>query len=943
MLSSRLLLDASFRDCLGIALRNLQFESPADPPSAVPLRVSSMDQVHSSLLLNSFFTLSSADEEPTEIIDTQKLKSSYNYSSIFQIISTHTHHHHIITSIQSTTTKSTHLLDSKKTCISLQQSILSKRTKNLAIDDEILKSSIEIQNLRSRLRELKGETKRRRDQLEVAWRHVNNGKVLLSQMNQNGHQMKLEIKKVSMLESRSMCHLVSELKYIFPIDYVKPDTSTPRIRAIRLPQADLLSYTSTYTKADTEDSIATALGHVCHLLLLLAYYLDLRLKYPVCARGSKSLVFDYISPDTSITTTTTTTADYTAERLVAFFSSARGAAAPVQGDPDWVRELEVGKQSRYVFPLFVQRQNKRRFEYGVFLINKNVEQIMNRVGVRVLNLRDTLGNLRAVFGRIDEIQRSSISSPSNQLSPLNTSSQPNRKVSSSPMSSPASSTYFPTLNQGPSTPISIQGLDFAYGNFDRLEEEDEQMERINSFLSDLLSRKGEDEEVVVGGNDWENRGCLVEMFTHVYHCTKKDNAINQSRTAYIKDAKKLLEIELSSFFVQIKSIAGLSDELNELREAVSVFCEKELTPRADLIDKTNEFPKDMWKKFGEMGLLGITAPGSFYGDQRSHIIKYGGQGMGYLAHVLVMEEISRSSGSVALSYGAHSNLCVNQIVRNGSNSQKEKYLPKLISGDHVGALAMSESGSGSDVVSMKLQAEKKNGRYILNGTKFWITNGPDADVLIVYAKTDISSGAHGITAFIVEKGFKGFSTSPKLDKLGMRGSNTCELVFEDCEVPEENILGQVGKGVYVLMSGLEYERLVLAAGPLGLMQASLDIVLPYVTTRTQFGKPLSEFQLIQAKVADIYSKLNVSRSYVYNVARACDNGEKSNKDCAAVILYAAERATECALDLIQCLGGNGYINDYPAGRILRDAKLYEIGAGTSEIRRILIAKELFKK
>lgn len=317
--------------------------------------------------------------------------------------------------------------------------------------------------------------------------------------------------------------------------------------------------------------------------------------------------------------------------------------------------------------------------------------------------------------------------------------------------------------------------------------------------------------------------------------------------------------------------------------------------------------------------------------------------MGYLAHTIVMEEVSRGSGSVALSYGAHSNLCVNQIVRNGNEAQKEKYLPKLISGHHVGALAMSEAGSGSDVVSMKLKAEKKGNHYVLNGTKFWITNGPDADVLVVYAKTDPNAGPKGITAFIVEKGFKGFSTSPKLDKLGMRGSNTCELVFEDCIVPEENVLGEVGKGVYVLMSGLDLERLVLAGGPLGLMQSAMDIVLPYVHERTQFKTRIGEFQLMQGKIADMYTKLNASRAYVYAVGKACDEGIISNKDCAGVILYSAERATEVALDAIQCLGGNGYINDYPTGRILRDAKLYEIGAGTSEIRRLIIGREFNKE
>ncbi|KAJ3174229.1 hypothetical protein HDU88_000197 [Geranomyces variabilis] len=378
-------------------------------------------------------------------------------------------------------------------------------------------------------------------------------------------------------------------------------------------------------------------------------------------------------------------------------------------------------------------------------------------------------------------------------------------------------------------------------------------------------------------------------------------------------------------------VAGLSEDLEELRESVHAFAQKELAPRAAQIDKDNEFPMDMWKKFGDMGLLGITAPE-----------KYGGQQMGYLAHTVVMEEISRASGSVALSYGAHSNLCVNQIVRNGNEAQRQKYLPKLISGEHVGALAMSESTAGSDVVSMKITAKKQGDRYILNGTKFWITNGPDADTLVVYAKTDVNAGPKGITAFIVEKGFKGFSRSPKLDKLGMRGSNTCELVFEDCEVPAENILGEEGKGVYVLMSGLDLERLVLSGGPLGLMQACLDVTIPYVHDRKQFGTQIGQFQLIQGKLADMYTKLSASRSYVYAVGRACDAGKISNKDCAGAILYSAERATECALDAIQCLGGNGFINDYPTGRFLRDAKLYEIGAGTSEIRRMLIGREFNK-
>ncbi|ORX97702.1 acyl-CoA dehydrogenase NM domain-like protein [Basidiobolus meristosporus CBS 931.73] len=379
-------------------------------------------------------------------------------------------------------------------------------------------------------------------------------------------------------------------------------------------------------------------------------------------------------------------------------------------------------------------------------------------------------------------------------------------------------------------------------------------------------------------------------------------------------------------------VSGLSEDQAHFRQSVHDFAQKELAPRAADIDKDNEFPSDMWKKFGDMGLLGITAPE-----------KYGGLGLGYLEHTLVMEELSRASGSVALSYGAHSNLCVNQIVRNGNEAQKSKYLPKLISGEHVGALAMSEPGAGSDVVSMRLRAEKKGDRYILNGTKMWITNGPDADTLVVYAKTNPDAGAHGITAFLIEKGFKGFSIAQKLDKLGMRGSNTGELVFEDCEVPAENVLGEEGKGVYVLMSGLDYERLVLSGGPLGLMQAALDVTIPYVHTRKQFNKAIGEFQLLQGKIADMYTKLMASRSYVYSVARACDNGHASNKDCAGVILYTAERATEVALDAIQCLGGNGYINEYPTGRILRDAKLYEIGAGTSEIRRMLIGREFNKE
>ncbi len=374
------------------------------------------------------------------------------------------------------------------------------------------------------------------------------------------------------------------------------------------------------------------------------------------------------------------------------------------------------------------------------------------------------------------------------------------------------------------------------------------------------------------------------------------------------------------------------EEIDMLREEVRKFAAAELAPRAAQIDHDNLFPADMWKKFGDMGLLGITVPEEF-----------GGAGMGYLAHVVAMEEISRASASVALSYGAHSNLCVNQINRNGSKAQREKYLPRLISGDHVGALAMSEPGAGSDVVSMKLRADKKGDRYILNGNKMWITNGPDADTLVVYAKTDINAGSKGITAFIVEKGFKGFSTAQKLDKLGMRGSNTCELVFQDCEVPEENVLGEVGRGVKVLMSGLDYERVVLSGGPLGIMQACMDVVVPYIHERKQFDAPIGTFQLMQGKIADMYVTLSSQRAYVYAVAQACDRGETTRKDAAGCILMSAEAATQMALQAIQVLGGNGYINEYPTGRLLRDAKLYEIGAGTSEIRRMLIGRELFEE
>ncbi|HUN52125.1 MAG TPA: isovaleryl-CoA dehydrogenase [Candidatus Sulfotelmatobacter sp.] len=377
---------------------------------------------------------------------------------------------------------------------------------------------------------------------------------------------------------------------------------------------------------------------------------------------------------------------------------------------------------------------------------------------------------------------------------------------------------------------------------------------------------------------------------------------------------------------------GLGETADMLRDTVSSFAADEIAPRAADIDRANDFPADLWRKFGDLGVLGITVEE-----------EYGGAGLGYLEHVVAMEEISRASAAVGLSYGAHSNLCVNQIRRNGSAAQKQRYLPKLVSGEHVGALAMSEPGAGSDVVSMRLRAERKGERYILNGTKMWITNGPNADVLVVYAKTDPEAGPRGITAFLIERGMKGFSTSPKLDKLGMRGSNTCELVFEDCEVPAENVMGTVGRGVNVLMSGLDYERAVLAAGPLGIMQACLDAVLPYVHERKQFGQSIGEFQLMQGKLADMYTTMNAARAYVYAVARACDRGQTTRKDAAGAILYAAEKATWMALEAIQALGGNGYINDYPTGRLLRDAKLYEIGAGTSEIRRMLIGRELFQE
>ncbi|WP_444908564.1 isovaleryl-CoA dehydrogenase [Microbulbifer sp. TRSA005] len=377
---------------------------------------------------------------------------------------------------------------------------------------------------------------------------------------------------------------------------------------------------------------------------------------------------------------------------------------------------------------------------------------------------------------------------------------------------------------------------------------------------------------------------------------------------------------------------GLGEDIDMLRDMVYKFCQAELAPRAAQIDEDNLFPADMWKKFGELGLLGMTVEEEF-----------GGSNMGYLAHAVAMEEISRASASVGLSYGAHSNLCVNQIRKNGTREQKLKYLPKLCSGEHVGALAMSEPNSGSDVVSLQLRAEKRGDRFVLNGNKMWITNGPDADTYVIYARTEPGISSGGITAFIVERGFAGFSQAQKLDKLGMRGSNTCELVFEDCEVPEENILGELNGGVRVLMSGLDYERTILSGGPVGIMQACLDVVVPYIHERKQFGKAIGEFQLMQGKIADMYADLNASRAYLYAVARACDRGEDSRKDAAAVILFTAERATQMALQAIQTLGGNGYINEYATGRLLRDAKLYEIGAGTSEVRRMLIGRELFNE
>lgn len=377
---------------------------------------------------------------------------------------------------------------------------------------------------------------------------------------------------------------------------------------------------------------------------------------------------------------------------------------------------------------------------------------------------------------------------------------------------------------------------------------------------------------------------------------------------------------------------NLGETADMIRDTVASFTADRIAPRADAIDRDNEFPRDLWPELGELGLLGMTVEE-----------EYGGSGLGYLEHVIAMEEISRASGSVGLSYGAHSNLCVNQIRLNGTEAQRRKYLPKLVSGEHLGALAMSEPGAGSDVVSLKLKAEKKGDRYVLNGNKFWITNGPTADTLVVYGKTDPQAGPRGITAFIIEKGMKGFSTAQKLDKLGMRGSDTGELVFEDCEVPEENILGGLNQGARVLMSGLDYERAVLSGGPLGIMQACMDVVIPYVHERKQFGTPIGEFQLMQGKLADMYTTMNACRAYVYAVAGACDRGEVTRYDAAGCILYAAEKATWMSLEAIQALGGNGYINDYPTGRYLRDAKLYEIGAGTSEIRRMLIGRELFQK
>ena len=377
---------------------------------------------------------------------------------------------------------------------------------------------------------------------------------------------------------------------------------------------------------------------------------------------------------------------------------------------------------------------------------------------------------------------------------------------------------------------------------------------------------------------------------------------------------------------------GLGEDVDALRETVRKFAQEEIAPKSAEVDRSNDFPMELWEMMGKLGLHGITISEEF-----------GGVNMGYLAHCVAVEEISRANAAIGMSYGAHSNLCINQIYRWGNEQQKSKYLPKLVSGEHIGSLAMSEPSAGSDVVSMKLKAEKRNDYYLLNGSKMWITNGPDADPLVVYAKTDISAGPKGITAFLIEKDMAGFSTGKKLDKLGMRGSNTSELIFENCEVPYENVLGEEGKGVKVLMSGLDYERVVLAAGPVGIMAGAMDVVVPYIHEREQFGKPIGTFQLMQGKIADMYTTMNACRSYVYAVAKACDEGQTTRKDSAGCILYAAEKATQIALDAIQCLGGNGYINDYPTGRLLRDAKLYEIGAGTSEIRRMLIGRELFEE
>lgn len=405
-------------------------------------------------------------------------------------------------------------------------------------------------------------------------------------------------------------------------------------------------------------------------------------------------------------------------------------------------------------------------------------------------------------------------------------------------------------------------------------------------------------------------------------------------TRCVKSALFRIRNQQKPQFAAFTTSLLFEDTQKQFKESVAQFAQENIAPHAEKIDRTNYFPKDvnLWKLMGDFNLHGITVPE-----------EYGGLGLGYLYHCIAMEEISRASGSVGLSYGAHTNLCINQLVRNGNHEQKQKYLPKLISGEHVGALAMSEPNAGSDVVSMKCKADRIEGGYVLNGNKMWCTNGPTAQTLVIYAKTDVKAGSKGITAFIVEKGMAGFSTAQKLDKLGMRGSDTCELVFEKCFVPDENVLGQVGKGVYVLMSGLDLERLVLASGPVGIMQACLDVVLPYVKQREQFGRPIGEFQFIQGKVADMYTSLQSSRSYLYSVARECDSGTINTKDCAGVILSAAERATQVALQAIQCLGGNGYVNEYPTGRLLRDAKLYEIGAGTSEIRRMIIGRELFKE